>query len=434
MGTVGKSRPERQGMVLAYVLGILALLGLLAGKVFLQVRNIDMVSSRDHQDVQREALLESALSHCRARWRADSLLGAEEWSDMVWLAVGRVGYRVHVRPWGALVRVDVRMFVGSDTSVTRTVVVGGSVRNDSIPALGILEGGQNLEILPGTSIHGDYWGNGAVSSTFGKSVWNGAVRPERWSSMRSLMPRPEVVQAWWQNADVAWKTRSALAPELAISQWIQDTCDVSGAISETELRCDGLLRIRGARFRNVVALARNIRIEGANELDDVILAAREGVVLRGRVVVEGQILAKDSMSIATEVLDGPRALFHVLGTNRPNPQIPGDSVSESRMRVSTPRGSGLVVYGGATKNGSRQARFVSDSTTRWTGLWLSGGGATPRGELTGGLVAEFLLRKDLNGVPWEGRIEKIRVTLPNHRSILLLPWTGAGEPAIWSVR
>ncbi len=419
-----------------FVLGILILLGFLVTGVMLQVRGTDSLSHRDHLEAQREALLESALSYCRMRWKADSLLGPEEWSEMVWLEPHRAGFRVNVRPWGALVRVDARLFVGRDTDLVRTVVVGGSARGDSMPCLGILDGGQNLQILQGSSLRGTYWGNGSVSGSFGGTSSQFAARPDLWSPNPALMPRTDVVEAWWTGADHAWYLGAPIDSGLSFSRWSTDTCDVTGDVRDAEFRCDGVLRIRDAKLLHVVSLSRRLLVEGKVEAKDVLFASRTNLLIRGDLHLEGQILSKDSLLLLADTVDARGGLFHLLGAAHPNPAFPGDSISSSIVRIGTRRGTGTVVYAGRHQgSSSRQMHFLSDSAMTWKGVWICRGGAEIRGKVQGSVLAQFLLYHDQKGVPWEGRLDQANLSsVADSTMVIAIPWTGRGEPASWSVR
>jgi len=422
-------------VALIFVIGVLILLGLLVTLLVEQVRGIDELSFRDHAETQKTDLLESAVSYCRMRWNRDSLLGAETWSDMIWLDPGKVGFRAKVHPWGAVVRLDARMFLGNDTGTVRSVAIGGSAREDSLPCLGVLESGQNLTILQGSSVNGAYWGNGAVGSPFGFAVSQVLARPDLLTANRAILPRPEIAEAWWASADSAWRRGAPLDSSVTFVRMRGDTCDLTGNVDDQEIRCDGLLRIRDAKLGNVTTLSRNLLVENEVDARNVLLAARSRAKIRGCLHLWGQILAKDTMTIFADSVDGELGLFHLLGRDWPNPNRPSDSLSASLVEIATRWGRGTVVYAGDHQGGSqRQVHFLSSSTTNWDGIWISQGESELHGRLHGAAIVQLLAYHDQKGIPWEGRLDSAALKGFSGSRVRVLPWTGRGEPAVWSPR
>lgn len=435
MASASTSTPDRRGVALIFVIGALILLGLLVTLLVEQVRGIDDLSFRDHAQTQKTDLLESAVSYCRLRWSRDSLLGAETWSDMVWLDPGKVGFRAEARPWGALVRLVVRMFLGTDTGTVRSVLVGGSAREDSLPSLGVVESGQNLTILQGSSLNGSYWGNGAVESPFGFMVSQVTSKPDQFLANRSILPRTEIAETWWASADSAWRRGTPLDTSVAFVHMRGDTCDLAGAVQDTEFRCDGLLRIRDARLSNVTTLSKRLLVEDQVDAENVLLAARTSATIRGSLHLRGQILAEDSLAILADSVDGAFGLFHLLGVARPNPNLPSDSVSSSLVQIATRWGRGEVVYAGGHQGSSqRQVHFLSSPTTNWNGIWISQGESEVHGRLEGTAIVQLLVYHDRKGVPWEGRLDSVTLKGVSGAGIRVLPWTGRGEPSVWGMR
>lgn len=435
MDGVGISHPSRRGVAMMFVLGALVVLGVFVVFAMRLVRIEDDLSFRDHLETQRTALLESAVAFGRRRWASDSLLGSETWSDIVWLEPGRVGFRVSAKPWGALVRMDVRLFVDGDSQSTRRIMVGGSARKDSMPTLGILESGQNLEVLPSASLDGEYWGNGAfaVASPGGKV--HARHRVDRWVLNASLASRTGVAEAWWKSADRVWEQGMALDSGKIFSRRTDDTCEITGSWKNAEIRCDGVLRIRDAELDEVTAIANGLVMAGRNRADRVLIASRGNATMRGILWLSGQILAKDSMAILADTVHADRGLFHLLGRVRTNPGNPSDSISSSLVRIRTSHGSGTVVYAGVHEGSTlRQVHFVSDSTVDWNGVWMSEGGSEPKGRMRGSLLVRLLVRHDSKRVPWEGRLDGLALSGWDDSTVQVLPWTGRGEPAVWSLQ
>jgi hypothetical protein len=214
-----------------------------------------------------------------------------------------------------------------------------------------------------------------------------------------------------------------------------DTCDIAGAVQDAEFRCDGLLRVRDAKLVNVTTLSRSLLVEGGVDAKDVLLAARTVATVRGSLRLRGQILAKDTLAVLADSVDGEFGLFHLLGCAHADPNRPPDSLSASLVRISTRRGRGSVVYAGDHQGSSqKQVHFLTSPTTDWNGIWISRGESELHGRFSGNAIVQLLVYHDRKGIPWEGRLDSAALTGFSGGGIRVLPWTGRGEPSIWSVR
>ncbi|MBK8803080.1 MAG: hypothetical protein IPN71_13695 [Fibrobacteres bacterium] len=423
---------ERRGMALAFVLGFLLLIGILVSTVMLLTRQADQISLRDHRDTQVELAFQSAMSYCRARWAKDSLLDAETWSEIVWVDPGRVGYKVQVKPWGAWIRVTTRVLLRGDSGVSRTVDVAGSRRNDSLPALALVSGGQDLELRRQANLVGDFWGTGQLRMTGG--AHRGAVMRDPFKIAR-LLPPTRSIDAWWASTNQAWNAKTALDTSL---EWQLDTsgvCRITGSVRDREIRCAGRARIENVDLDNVVVLANRLDLAGKVRARHVLLAARQVAIVRGDIVLDGQILAKDSAVVSGGSLDMQKGILMVSGFARPTGFADGDSLSASIVRLDGVKGRGLVVYTGAHAGRSvRDVHFQTDSLVDWSGVWISAGGARLRGKLAGTFVGNTVVWNDPQGIPWEGRLEGLEIRHSTHRQVLTWPWDPHLEPLCVAIK
>ncbi len=426
MGNTGlSSLRNRRGLAMSVVLGVLVILGIMAGIVLQMVLQDRRLVRRDNAKIQERLLVESALSLVVSKSSEDSLFGIPSWSCERWFEP-MLGYAVRVSPWGLFLQAKVTVHSSATDSEMVRFVLGSSRGKDSVPSFGLLGAG-GIRLQENADIQGNLWINGLLQQGQYGGSGSGTRDVASWSKVSQLLPATAIADAWFDTLESSWAKQTAIDSSLRQIQ----SCQITDTLRNVELRCAGTMEIRNKIIENSVVVANRIIMSGRNVVHGSILHARHTLILRGRLESNSQFLSTDSLQVQVDSAKGT-GVYYLQGLLDTVFAPKSMGLSNSLLEIGPVHGEGMVVWRGRAVE-DRNIHFRTDSTCQWSGSWISLGGIRPRGKLEGLLVAAFVLRVAQEGTIWEGELQDFHLS-PGKKNWVGLPWsTHRTSPWVLSV-
>lgn len=418
----------QQGAALVYVLGILAVFGLLTGLVIRFTRFNDSLVARERWDVQARLLshggLDYALSRIDPPGPALDLAFATEGVDYA-LENPDLSFRLKVAGRGLLgraVSAGRTRLPGEGRRKVAHALVGQSLDFGKLPAVGLLNREGNMVLA----------GNAQVTGA--ALLWRGGVRKATDYHVR-FRGGPGHAGPVWDSTAPAWKrtepdfrraeawarTQEAL---LAGGDPAQDPDYDSGQAVDLHLGDSGVLadtalagvRIRAGRRLEVGSgavlvdcklLAPEIEVSGNAVLENVLAFASRNLGMTGGEVKGGQFAANDTLRIdlASPLKGWP--VFFVRG--RAVRAGAPDSAYVGFLSIEEASGEGFFLSAVEGRPAyDQEVRLELGQAASVTGLVYCGGFADARGSLRGSLLCRNL-RFEHQGTIWLGHLRDARI-------------------------
>ena len=426
------SRPPehlRRGAALVYVLGIIALFGLLAGLVIRYTRFNDGLVARERWDAQARLLAHSGLDYALARIDPPGpALHLDFSTDGVDYRAGNPGLEFHLRvaTRGLLARAVATgktRLPGEGRRKSHAALVGQELDLAALPAIGLLNKEGNMVLAGSAQVTGPVmlWRGGVRKATDYHVRWRGSGGGHAgavWDSTARAWDRvkPDFRRAEnWVRDQLALAERGAVdgdpdfdpgtVEDLSFgdSAYLSDT-----ALAGVRLRAGRRLVVgSGAVLVDCKLIAPEIRVEGDAALEDVIAFASRKVDIRGGSIRGGQFAAVESLTVAnSERLDG-WPIFYVHG-RKVNAGRP-DSSCLGSLRIERAQGEGIFLSAAHGRPVYDQdIRLHLGAAAAVTGLLYCDGYAEVEGRLKGSLLCRNL-KFEYKGTIWLGHLKDARI-------------------------
>lgn len=443
-------RGGQRGAALAYVLALLALLGVLTSLVIRYTRFNDALVARDRWDAQARLLAWSGIDHALSRIDPTGPpldLG---------FATDGVEYRPEDANLSFLVRVATRGLMARAESAGRTrlpaggrekrrsALIGQGIDLAALPALGLLNREGNMVLAGHAQVTGPVL------------LWRGGVRKAtdyqvRWQGGGAGHAGPV-----WDSTAVAWKKvepdfRRAMdwveAQETLLSggDLDEDPDYDSGAVTDLVLGDTGRLEdtaLAGARIRagrtliigsgadllDCKLLAPVIRIGEGARLESVLAFATRTLEVTEAKVKGGQYAALDSLSLdLSEPLEN-WPIFYVQGR-----KVKGgtpDSAYLGTLRIRKAAGEGLFLVSAPERPSyDQEIRLILEAASATGGLAYCNGYARVEGAFSGSILCRNL-KFEHEGTIWLGHLKDARLQGYTTSKVIPAPLLFPGFPVL----
>lgn len=427
-GAGPRSFVPQQGAALAYVLGILALFGLLTGLVIRYTRFNDALVARERWDAQARLLahggLDYALSRIDPPGPALDLAFTSEGVDYA-LENPNLSFRLEVAGRGLLgraVSVGRTRLPGEGRRKVAHALVGQSLDFARLPAVGLLNREGNMVLAGNAQVTGAalLWRGGVRKATDyhvrfrGGPGHSGPLWDSTAPAWRRVEPDFRRAEAWARaqeallaggdpSRDPDYDSGQVTDLHLGDSATLADT-----ALAGVRIRAGRKLSVgSGAVLVDCKLLAPEIEVSGNAVLENVVAFASRNLELTGGEVKGGQFAANDTLRLdLADPLEGWPVFFvrgRTVRAGRP------DSAYLGCLRVTRASGGGFFL---AAVDGrpayDQEIRLELGKAASLTGLAYCGGFADVQGSLRGSLLCRNL-RFEHMGTIWLGHLRDARI-------------------------
>lgn len=423
----------QRGAVLAYVLGILAVFGLMIAGVLRSVRFNDSIVSRDRWDAQARLLaaggLDFALSRIAPPGKPLDLAYATEKAE--WQSDNpHLSFTVRVAEWGlfarAVSRGKTKLPLPGGREKRRSSWIGQELDLGEFPALGLLNREGNLVLAGSARIDGPVllWRGGVRKATdYAVRAGRGAAhRGAVWDSTAPawsrILPDFRRVEAWVArqqrmlegfgfSKDGDYDSGQVVDWSPSDSVRIADTTLIA-----TRIRAAKAIVVEsGAVLRHCKLLAPEIRITGNSRLHNSLTYASRNLNISGSELQGGFFAANDTLSLASDfpLTDWPT--FYVQG--RSIRTAGSDSAYVGLLHIGKVSGEGLFFSANTTApKFDQQIRMNLEKNAVITGLLYCGGYARIEGRVLGSVLCRNL-RFEHMGTIWLGHLMDAELQAPS---------------------
>lgn len=445
----GQLGDGQRGAALAYVLGLLAIFGLLTALVIRYTRFNDALVSRDRWDSQARLLAGSGLDYALSRIdppgpALDLAYGSEgvdyrpENPDLA--------FRVRVATRGLLARavsLGRTRLPGAGREKSRSALIGQGLDLGSLPALGLLNREGNMVLAGIAQVTGPVllWRGGVRKATDYHVRWRGGAGHAGpvWDSTSSVWGK---VEPDFRRADNWIKAQEAL---MAGGDPLADPDFDSGSVTDLFLGDSGYLadtalagvRVRAGKVLTVGSgailvdcklMAPRIRIEGDAVLESVLAYASRNLDVSGGEIKGGQFAAMDSIRLSIDQALSGWPVFYVHGRmiNRGKP----DSAGLGSLRIEKATGEGIFLS--SAREGAlydQDIRLHIGAGTSLTGLFYCNGFAEVEGRIKGSLLCRNL-KFEYKGTIWLGHLKDARIEGFSGSKVVPAPLLFPGFPIL----
>jgi hypothetical protein len=446
------ARHRQRGAALAYVLALLAIVGVLIGLTWRTLRANDALAALDRGDTQARLLALAGIDYALAR------IGPPGPAQDLGYSTENLAYRLGdtdrvfdlaVRSFGLFARARSAGKSGlprPGRTKACEALLGQSLDLAKLPALGLLNHEGNM-VLAGTA-----------QVTGPVMLWRGDVRKAtdynvRWTGKTghggpvwdSLAAAWKLSVADFGRADAWIKAQQALLDGgegsldgdfdsgLVRDIRLPDTAAVSDTVlTDARIVAREVLRVgSGARLTHCKLLSRRILIEGDARLDRTLAYASKTLGVLGGSIEGGQFLAVDSVRIASDMPLKGYPVFYAQGrmANRGKP----DSAMVGALEIDKASGEGVFLS--ACKEHPEYDQGIRLSVG--TGAHLSGLLYTPcfarmEGGLDGSLICHNL-KFEYKGTIWLGHLKDAHIDGVSGRKVIPAPLLFPGfAPAVFA--
>jgi hypothetical protein len=445
-------RHRQRGAALAYVLALLAIVGVLIGLAWRTIRANDALAARNRGDAQARLLALAGIDYALARigppgpaqdlgYSTESLVYRLGDSDHVFdLAVRSFGLfaRAHAAGKSGLPRPGRTKECGA--------LLGQSLDLARLPALGLLNHEGNMVLAGTAQVTGPVmlWRGDVRKATDYNVRWTGKAGHSGpvWDSLAAAW---KLAVADFGRADAWMKAQQSLleggdnSPDgdydsgLVQDIRLPDTALLSDtALVDARITAREVLRVgSGARLTHCKLLSRRILIEGDARLVRSLAFASKTLSVLGGSIEGGQFLAVDSVRIASERPLKGYPVFYAQGrmANRGRP----DSAMVGALELD--RASGEGVFLSACKDHpvyDQGVRLSAGTGTHVSGLLYTPCFARMEGRLDGSLICRNL-KFEYKGTIWIGHLKDAHIDAVSGRKAIPAPLLFPGfAPAVFA--
>lgn len=421
-------RRER-GAALAFVLGALAVLGLLASVVIRQTRFNDSLVARNRWDAQARLIALAGIDYAMTRLDPPGTgLNLSYVTQCIDYALDNPDLTFHVRmaTRGLFGRAEseghTRLPFNGRTQA-RTSLLGQALDLGRLPALGLFNHEGNLVLAGNAQIHGAVmlWRGDVRKATDYKVRWNGKGIGHNgpvWDSTAPawawIHPDFQRAQEWVQNQlnliNGAGLDSDSDYDQGRVADFYQsDTILIADTIfGNTRIRSSKAIRVgSGAKLYHCKLLAPEIIVEDGSVLDGVLAFASGKLQLNGGSLMGGQFIARDSIRIhLSEPLEG-WPVFYAQGRMIHR----GRSDSSYVGALSVEKANGQGIFLSAMTDApvfDQEIRLLLGSETSLSGFFYCGGYARAEGQVKGSLLCRNL-KFQHDGTIWLGHLRNARL-------------------------
>lgn len=403
---------SRRGAALAYVVAVIAVLGILVGLGWRLIRANDRLVAVDRWDIQAGLLAQAGLDYAM-----DGIgppgpsqdLGYATESLHYNLGGPDLAFDLTVRTWGLYARARSTgrtALPGPGRTRERIALVGQALDLGGLPAIALLDQSGNMVLA----------GNAQVTGPV--LLWKGDVRKATDYKVRWKAGRGHVGPTWDSTAEAWARVRPDFrrAEEwihrqesmLSSRDWSDDPDYDSGTVSDLMLPDSGLLadtlleNVRilaskhlrvgsGVRLRNCKLLSANIVISGEDaRLEEVLAFAGRNLEIQAGTLIGGQFLARDTLLVSLPIPMQGTPVFYVQG--RVIKKGPQDAGFVGAMLLEKAQGEGIFLA--AVPDCpflDHEVRLESGPGVKISGLLYCGARALVESEIQGSLIARSLI-------------------------------------------
>jgi hypothetical protein len=437
---------SQRGAALAYVLALSAIVGVLVGLTWRNIRTNNAISSLDRGDAQARLSALSGVDYALAK------IGPPGPAQDLGYAAENLAYRLDdsglafdltVRTYGLFARarsIGRSPFPAPGRSREYPALIGQALDLGRLPALGLLNHEGNMvlagnaqvtgpvmlwrgDVRKATDYHVRWTGKGGHSGP----VWDSTA--DAWNLARVDFGRAD---GWMAKQEAMLAARdfsrdgdfdSGTVKELILA----DSAVVESDFTDTRIAAARFLRIAsGARLRGCKLVSERIRIEGDAGLERTLAYASRTLDVRGGRIAGGQFLAGDSIRVSSSESFEGYPVFYVRGrmSNRGRP----DSAMVGALLLEKASGRGL--FFSACRDHpqyDQDVRLSVDAGVRIAGLLYTPCHARMEGDLQGSLICHNL-KFEHKGTIWLGHLKDARLGAFSGRTVIPAPMLFPGFP------
>ncbi len=425
---LGANTLSSRGAALIYVLGVMAVLGILMSLVWRTIRQNDALVAMDRWDVQARLLATSGLDYALSKigkgskqdlsYATDHLVYQLEDPDLAFaLVVHTYGLFARAQSTGKT------RLPSPGRSKNKFALLGQTLDLAGLPAIGLFNHEGNLVLAGQANVTGKVllWkGDVRKSNDFkvrwtGSSGHQGAVEDSASKLWEKIRPDFSRAEAWQEKQETCLASHSfegdddyTLGTQHDLP-YVDSAIIVDTILTECRIMGSSVRVSEGAHLRHCKILAQNIRIERNAELEDVLVYASHNLVLQGETHLNGgQFQARDSLTIT---LSSPLENAPVfLNYGRWYHRGEKDSAYIGALILNQVQGEGIFLSAIVDKPGNdSKERLIVQAKTDLTGLLYTGGLARMEGTLHGTLLCENL-NFEFQGTIYRGHLQNAQLT------------------------
>lgn len=437
----------QSGAALAYVLALLALVGVLVGLAWRVIRSDNSISALERGDAQARLLALAGVDYALAK------IGHPGPSQDLAYSCESLHYRLGdsdrtfdltVRTHGLFARAR---SVGNSglprpgRSREYPALIGQLLDLGRLPALGLLNHEGNMVLAGNAQVTGPVmlWRGDIRKATDYNVRWNGKVghAGEVWDSTAAAWQLTGVdfgrADAWMRDQESMLASHdfsgdgdydSGRIADLALpdTAYLTDT-----TLADTRIQAGRVLRVgAGARLMDCKLLSPHIVIEGDAVLERTLAFASLTLDIEGGRIEGGQFLAGDSLHIASDRPLQGYPVFYVRGrmSNRGRP----DSAMVGALDLDHALGEGIFLS--ACKDHpvfDQGIRLSVGPASRVTGLLYTPCYARMEGALQGSLICHNL-KFEYKGTIWLGHLKDAHIDALSGKKAIPVPMLFPGFP------
>lgn len=441
--------PSQAGAALAYVVALLAIVGILVGLTWRIIRANDSIAATDRGDAQARLMALSGADYALAK------IGPPGPDQNLGYAAEALNYRLEdsecvfdltVRTHGLFARarsVGKSGLPRPGRSHTYSALLGQLVDLGRLPALGLLNHEGNMVLAGNTQVTGPVmlWRGDVRKATDYNVRWTGSIGHSGavWDSTAAAWGAARIdfrrADAWIKGQEDLLASRdftkdtdfdSGMVKDLRLP----DTAKVDTILSDTRIYAAQVLRIgSGARLTDCKLLSKRIIIEGDATLDRTLAYASRTLdvkVGQGGRIDGGQFLAGDSLRIASDAPLKGYPIFYAQGrmANRGK----ADSAMVGALMLEKASGEGLFLSACHDHPPyDQEIRLSVAPATHVTGLLYTPCHARMEGSLQGSLICGNL-KFEYKGTIWLGHLKDAHINALSGRKWIPAPLLFPGFP------
>ena len=443
-----RSLKYSRGVALAYVVGALAVLGILVGLGWRMIRANDVLVALDRWDAEARLLAASGLDYALSQIGSagsDQNLSYATDSLAYNLEDQNLSFDLKVRSYGLFgraVSTGKTRLPREGRSKTKTALLGQRLDLSRLPTLGLLNREGNMVLAGHAEVSGPVllWKGDVRKATDIKVRWSGSKghTGETWDSTVKIWDRikPDFARAedWFKRQEAmlsahsfdgdgdfdAGTTQNSFLPDSGVlTDTVMSNCRIMGG---------RLLRISdGVRLRDCKLLAENIVIKGNARLERVLAFAGQNLVVQGEAqLIGGQYVARDTVALDLATPFQAMPVFYAQG-RRPHRGRP-DSSYVGALILKKAQGEGLFLSAMTDRLLEDHAiRLLVLPGARVSGLMFTSGLVRMEGHLQGSLICHNL-KFEYDGTIWMGHLKDARITAFTEKKEVAAPLLFPGWP------
>ncbi len=414
---------SNQGSALGYVLGIIAVLGLLLSIYWKSVKFNNNLAQQEQDIIQARLASESGLDYVLKKLSGSEAEHLEFQTDKLkyWLQDQKLSFTTSVQPYGLFTQATVTGELRKGDRVINKcerALIGQNLNLQDLPALALTNKEGQMVLAGKASVIGPIllWRGGVQKAIGAPLYWHGTIAHSGpvWDSNSTVWKKIEVSMAkaktWVERQEIYWERLRFDNDADFDSFKITDRCTPSSLIlidSTWEnirwISADTVTIATGARIRNCKILANFIRIEGNASFKNSIVYALRNMNIIGAPQLQGQFIARDSLKINISSTQEHYPTFYVHG--RVLAKSEKDSLYWGTMSIKQYQGQGVFLV-----NISEKPKYNQDiqievaAKTDIQGLIYTPGLVKMEGHLQGSLICQNLKFEE-QGTIWFGHLK-----------------------------